>query len=180
MPPLFGVLIFIHGLCTLIAPAIELPSTMSRRLVLPILRLSNSRVTGLHALPDLPSSALVRRISPRVASRHASTEIPPKAIVLEKPDKFRPPSHPQRLNRRPPRQYPGPPLSEPEREAQKTKRYPHMFPNEGTTLHWFLTNKWIHLWISLVCALPPLGCYTSTSSEVDRLMNCSLQSFLQD
>ncbi len=123
---------------------------MSRRLLLAILRPSSGRFTALHTLPDLPNNALARRISPRVASRHASTELPPKTIVLEKPDKFRPPSHPQRLNRKPSRQYPGPPLSESEREAQKTKRYPHMFPNEGTKLHWFLTNKWIHLWISLV------------------------------
>src|SRR5271170_7428837 len=86
----------------------------------------------------------------RLSVRHASTEAPPKTIVLEQPDKFRPPSHPQRLNRRAPRQYPGPPLSEAERKAQKTKRYPHMFPNEGTFMHWFLTNRWLHLFITVV------------------------------
>jgi hypothetical protein len=86
----------------------------------------------------------------RLSVRHASTTAPPKTIVLEQPDKFRPPSHPQRLNRRAPRQYPGPPLSEAERKAQKTKRYPHMFPNEGTFMHWFLTNRWLHLFITVV------------------------------
>jgi len=122
---------------------------MSRRTIFSIIRPPTSRFTVLNALQDSPANTLVWHVSPLVSSRHASTELPPKTIVLEKPDKFRPPSHPQRLNKRPPRQYPGPPLSEPEREAQKTRRYPHMFPNEGTTLHWFLTNKWIHMWISL-------------------------------
>jgi hypothetical protein len=129
-------------------------SAMSRRLLLSILRPSSIRAICLHPSPDLSStSAIVRRTS---SQRHASsTAIPPKTIVLEKPDKFRPPSHPQRLNRKPPRQYPGPPLSEAERQAQRTRRYPHMFPNEGTPLHWFLTNRWIHLCISLVCCNTP-------------------------
>lgn len=26
-----------------------------------------------------------------------------------------------------------------------------MMPLEGTWMHWFLTNRTIHLWISLVC-----------------------------
>ena len=123
----------------------NLSFTMSRRLLLSILRPSSIRPIRLSPSPDL-STAIMRRISIRTAS----TAVPPKTIVLEKPDKFRPPSHPQRLNRKPPRQYPGPPLSEQERQAQQTRRYPHMFPNEGTALHWFLTNKWIHMWISLV------------------------------
>jgi len=76
-------------------------------------------------------------------------------MVLEKPDKFRPPSHPQRLNRRPPRAY-NQGLTPTEREVQKTKRYPHTFPNEGTVLYRFLTNRAIHLWITLVGVLYPL------------------------
>ena len=83
-----------------------------------------------------------------VGARFGSTDSTP--ITLAQPDKFRPPSHPQRLNRKPPRQYRGPPLSEAEMEARKTKRYPRMFPNVGTKLHWFLTSKWIHVWITLV------------------------------
>jgi hypothetical protein len=125
--------------------------TMSRRLLLSIIRPSSIHFTALNPLRDLPTRVVLQHRAPQLSIRNASTAIPPKTIVLEKPDKFRPPSHPQRLNRKPPRQYPGPPLSESERQAQKTKRYPHMFPNEGTPLHWFLTNKWIHMWISLVC-----------------------------
>src|SRR2546423_5191091 len=123
---------------------------MSRRLLLSILRPSSIRVISLKPSQDVSATAIVRRLYAPISIHHASTTTPPKTFVLEKPDKFRPPSHPQRLNRKPPRQYPGPPLSESERQAQKTRRYPHMFPNEGTALHWFLTNKWIHMWISLV------------------------------
>ncbi|MCJ1246280.1 hypothetical protein MMC30_003486 [Trapelia coarctata] len=72
-----------------------------------------------------------------------------KPRVLEKPAKFNPPSHPARLNRPPPRQYPGPPLSASEMEAQKTKQYPHMMPPEGSFMHWFLTNRSIHVYITL-------------------------------
>ena len=80
--------------------------------------------------------------------RSASSIPPPKPRVLEKPDKFRPPSHPARIRAKP--RYTGPPLSENERQAQKTRRYPHMMPPEGTFFHWFLTNRTIHLWITLV------------------------------
>ena len=127
---------------------------MSRRMLLAILRPRYSQGRPLTASGhDISIAAALHRPAPwaHPSYRHASTNLPPKAIVLEPPDKFRPPSHPQRLNRKPPRQYPGPPLSDAEREAQKTRRYPHMFPNPGTGLYWFLTNKWIHLWICLVC-----------------------------
>ena len=84
----------------------------------------------------------------RPSIRHASNNPPPKPRVLEKPDKFRPPSHPSRIRSKP--RYTGPPLSENERQAQKTRRYPHMMPAEGTFLHWFLSNRAIHVWITLV------------------------------
>jgi len=82
--------------------------------------------------------------------RHASTLTPPpppKPRVLEKPDKFRPPSHAARI--RQPSRYTGPPLAEKERQAQKTRQYPHMMPPEGTVMHWFLTNRPLHTYISL-------------------------------
>lgn len=86
----------------------------------------------------------------RTSIRHASNDTPSsQPIVLEKPDKFRPPSHSQRLAR--PRQKAYNQESTPhEQEAQKTRRYPHMFPNEGTFMHWFLTNRFIHVWITMV------------------------------
>ena len=81
--------------------------------------------------------------------RHASTTPPPKPRVLEKPERFNPPSHPSRLRTKP-RQYPGPPLSEHERKAQTKRKYPHMMPPEGTFMHWFLTSRALHTWITLV------------------------------
>lgn len=85
-----------------------------------------------------------------------------KPRVLAQPDKFRPPSHPARrviptrngkLVDAAPYNYPGPPLSEKEKEEMKKKRYPNMFPPEGTVMHKFLTSRWIHVWIAMVCSL---------------------------
>ena len=93
--------------------------------------------------------------------RNASTN-PSKPIVLEKPEKFNPPSHPQRLNKRPaPRNYPGPRLSESQVEEQKTKQYPNTLPPEGTWRYWFLTNRRIHVFITLVRSTSSTSGYTS-------------------
>jgi hypothetical protein len=99
-------------------------------------------------------------ILPRPYRRHASsTADPGKPIVLEKPDKFRPPSHSQRLvrGRARPNTFGGgynQASTEKEQESQKSKRYPHTFPNEGTRMHKFLTNKSWHVYITLVRPTP--------------------------
>lgn len=89
--------------------------------------------------------------------RQAKAEDKPR--TLPQPDKFRPPSHPARRviqtrngNKvvREPFNYPGRPLTAKEKEEQKTKRYPNMFPAEGTVLFKFLTSRWIHVWIAMV------------------------------
>lgn len=95
-----------------------------------------------------------------------------KQILLEKPDKFRPPSHPARrvlqtrngrLVNPGPINYPGPKLSEKEKEELKHRRYPHMFPPEGTVMFKFLTNRWIHVWIAMVClVLSPSPTYINS------------------
>jgi hypothetical protein len=79
----------------------------------------------------------------------ASKPISKGPIVLEKPAKFNPPSHGQRIKATP-RNYPGPKLSDLEEQEKKTKQYPHMMPAEGTAMHWFLTNKSIHIYIAFV------------------------------
>lgn len=123
------------------------------------------------SLGDMASQSIPRLLLPRgrfplrshrlqqnataLGPRHASTSGPQKARLLEKPDKFRAPSHPQRL-RTPRPSYAGPSLSQQELEAQKTKQYPHMMPPEGSFMHWFLTNKFIHLWITLVSGSVPI------------------------
>ncbi|KIV83326.1 hypothetical protein PV11_05360 [Exophiala sideris] len=91
--------------------------------------------------------------SQRIFLRAASTTTPPPnskgPIVLEQPDKFRPPSHPSRLaaRRRPAAYNQG--STEQEKEQQKTRTYPHMFPQKGSFMHWFLTDRWIHIWITM-------------------------------
>ncbi|KIX97287.1 uncharacterized protein Z520_06739 [Fonsecaea multimorphosa CBS 102226] len=87
-------------------------------------------------------------------STSTSTNSSGKPIVLEQPDKFRPPSHPARLGRaRRPTPGGGGAYNQgttaEERERQKSRSYPHMFPNKGTFMHWFLTDRWIHLWITM-------------------------------
>ena len=101
------------------------------------------------------SFSLVQRPSriPAFQRRNASstTTDPNKPIVLDKPDKFRPPSHGQRLPRGRPRTsgYNQASTAK-EQESQRTRRYPHTFPNEGTVMHRFLTNRRIHLFITVV------------------------------
>jgi hypothetical protein len=84
-----------------------------------------------------------------------------KPIVLEQPSHFRPPSHGSRRIKEAPR-YPGPKLSEEEEATQKTRKYPNMMPAEGTFMHWFLNNRSIHLWLTLVSL--PSALISSTAS----------------
>lgn len=93
-------------------------------------------------LPQLGLAYAVRMVSNR------TTQVPNKPRVLEKPARFNPPSHGSRRSR-PQRSY-GAALSDAELDAQKSKRYPNMMPPEGTLLHWLLTNRALHLWITLV------------------------------
>ncbi len=122
------------------------PSTMSRaaipRFLLP---------RGVHRIPYQSIIATSK------SARHASSRPPPtdKSRILEKPAKFNPPSHGARLNKAPPRNYPGPALSHEAKQERATKQYPHMMPSEGTFMHWFLTNRSIHMWITLVNLLLP-------------------------
>lgn len=94
----------------------------------------------------LHSRQLQARLIP-ISRRASTTTPPPKPRLLEKPERFNPPSHGRRLKAKS-KTY-GAPLSEEAQQAQRTKQYPHMMPPEGTFLHWFLTNRLIHLFISL-------------------------------
>ncbi|KAL8970540.1 MAG: hypothetical protein Q9183_001474 [Haloplaca sp. 2 TL-2023] len=114
-----------------------------------------SLVPGIKAVPPFPPTRLCvlgaarRSIFPwKNASTTANAS---KPRVLEKPAKFYPPSHPQRLvkQRTIPRQYPGPPVSEAQKEEQRTKQYPNMMPAEGTFMFWFLTSRMLHMCITL-------------------------------
>lgn len=84
--------------------------------------------------------------------RTISSKAPPKVRILEKPTQFNPPSHGSKLRKEAPR-YPGPRLSAEEQATQKTKQYPNTQPPDGTFLHWFLNNRSIHMYITMVCNL---------------------------
>lgn len=115
------------------------------------------------SLPRLARSCAIKpslspRAHPRTARsrclfhRNASTKVPDtsnlRPLVLEQPDKFRPPSHGARKPRKP-RNF-GPALTKEEIKEQSTKRYPHSMPPEGTVMHKFLTSKGTHVWITMV------------------------------
>jgi hypothetical protein len=107
---------------------------------------NSSRQVAL--VPLSPSPSPLSRMLIRAASSTSSQ----KPIVLEQPDKFRPPSHPSRLTSRrgrAPAAYNQGTTAE-EQETQKTRTYPHMFPEKGSFMHWFLTDRWIHIWITMV------------------------------
>ncbi|EXJ90851.1 hypothetical protein A1O1_03956 [Capronia coronata CBS 617.96] len=110
-----------------------------------------------------PYSSTPRRAAGGISGSNGK-QPPQSPFVLEQPDKFRPPSHPARLTRRPPRAYNQTATVE-EKEQQKTKSYPHMFPNKGTFMHWFLTDRKIHIWITMG-TLTFLAIITMTESFV--------------
>ncbi|KAI1136676.1 hypothetical protein F5Y05DRAFT_101199 [Hypoxylon sp. FL0543] len=83
---------------------------------------------------------------------------PSKPLVLEKPERFNPPSHGQRLPRSIPKHYGGA-LSDAELQAQTAKAYPGLPPPENTWAHWFLHSRGIHLFITLG-TLTGLAVYT--------------------
>ena len=56
----------------------------------------------------------------------------------------------------------GPKLSEEDKKRMATKKYPNMMSPEGTFSHWFLNNRVIHLWITMVC----LFSFSSEPSKV--------------
>ncbi|KAK3943465.1 hypothetical protein QBC46DRAFT_377107 [Diplogelasinospora grovesii] len=94
----------------------------------------------------------------RVELRFASTTTPPppkttrfKTPVLEKPERFNPPSHGSKLPSKGStlgRTYGGD-LSASEVQAQKQRDYPGMMAPEGTWGHWIWNSRGIHLFITL-------------------------------
>lgn len=118
----------------------------------------NSGISSIHrgsqACHKQPNSSQSNR---RYASSSTRDPPPPgKPIVLEQPDKFRPPSHAAKRNARSTTGMYGAGaaynqgMNERERARSREKSYPHMFPNPGTTMHWFLTTRWVHVSITMV------------------------------
>jgi hypothetical protein len=90
-----------------------------------------------------PTLTIVRNARMQAAPSNAA-----KSRTLAKPDKWRPPSHPTRLPKQP-RTY-GVPLTAEQKQAMSRKRYPNMFPPEGTLAHTVITSRALHVAISMV------------------------------
>ncbi|KAI3327983.1 hypothetical protein HD806DRAFT_344685 [Xylariaceae sp. AK1471] len=123
--------------------------------------------------PVVPSSApastsepMVRAVAPKPTTAPAPakpTAAPPtvdpsKPIVLEKPERFNPPSHGARLPRSTPKHYGGP-LTTEEVQSQAKKSYPGLPPPPNTWSHWFINSRGVHMFITLG-TLTSLAFYT--------------------
>lgn len=137
----------------LIAMASSLPLQSIPRFLLPrrdILLRPHTRLLLQHATSLRYASTSGKGLSEEFRRRMAAQQ--QKATpVIPQPDKFRPPSHSaRRPNRNLENKIYGPPISEEDKKRMATKKYPNMMSPEGTFSHWFLHNRSIHVWISLV------------------------------
>ncbi|KAI0432879.1 hypothetical protein F5Y09DRAFT_339239 [Xylaria sp. FL1042] len=98
--------------------------------------------------PAPASKPVVQAVAPKPAVTPPSTPSPSKPIVLEKPERFNPPSHGSRLPRSTPRHYGGSMTAE-EVQAQSQRSYPGLPPPPNSWSHWFIHNTSIHAFISL-------------------------------
>ncbi|KAI0402118.1 hypothetical protein F4802DRAFT_384616 [Xylaria palmicola] len=111
------------------------------------------------APPPAASEPVVEAVAPKPKPAAAPPVADPsKPIVLEKPERFNPPSHGSRLPRSTPRHYGGP-LSAEEAQAQTQKTYPGLPPPPNTWSHWFIHSRTVHMLITLG-TLTALAFYT--------------------
>ncbi|XXG97166.1 Ribosome biogenesis ATPase rix7 [Hypoxylon texense] len=106
-------------------------------------------------VPVTPAPETVVKAEPTPTAKPVD---PSKPLVLEKPEKFNPPSHGARLPRSTPKHYGGP-MSDAELQAQNVKTYPGLPPPDNTWTHWFIHSRSIHLFITLG-TLTSLAIYT--------------------
>ncbi|KAM7208631.1 hypothetical protein V8F20_001054 [Naviculisporaceae sp. PSN 640] len=137
-------------------------TTSVPRFLLPQRGLIWRRIPPTLTTPSGPggSRVLIRFAS----SKPSNTTTPKKPLVLEKPERFNPPSHGARLPKKGglPKHYGGG-LSEAEFAKQKTSQYPGMMAPEGTFEYKFWHNPWIHTVIALT-ALASLSFWTYTET----------------
>lgn len=145
----------------------------SARLMQALARSRNNPQIHTFTAQHHPTSSIHRTIAPTQFARNASSSSskdsqppqspPKKGIVLEQPDKFRPPSHGARRNAKSTTNMYGggaaynQGMTAKEFEASKSKKYPNMFPQEGTKMHWFLTTRWIHVTLTMVSSCLVFG-----------------------
>jgi hypothetical protein len=161
-------------------------STTIMSALVPSRRLTARALYLSRALLLLPPRTAMQRAPASTLSKDskaspASASAVPKGRLLEKPARFNPPSHAARLPRRGRQQTAYQvPLSSKEKAQQKVRSYPHMMPPEGTFLHWFLTNRNIHVWITMVCFLPFLLLFCFYLLLLMMFLLCSFPLFLDD
>jgi len=97
------------------------------------------------------SSSSSSSSNPTVTSSSSSTSTKPKPRVLEKPERFNPPSHGAQLPRKNgmPRHYGGD-LSKEEVLTQIRKEYPGLMAPSGSLAYRVIYSKWVHLTITIV------------------------------
>lgn len=95
----------------------------------------------------MPASQSVRV---RYASTKGGNGASQKPIVLEKPERFNPPSHGSRLKRNSTPKHYGPALTADEIATQNKKHYPGMMAPEGSWSHWFWHSRLLHTFITMV------------------------------
>ncbi|KAI0859289.1 hypothetical protein F4860DRAFT_269033 [Xylaria cubensis] len=111
-----------------------------------------------HAAPTpAASETIVQAVAPKPAAAPPAAD-PSKPIVLEKPERFNPPSHGSRLPRSTPRHYGGS-LTAEEVQAQNQRTYPGLPPPPNTWSHRFINSRGIHMFITLG-TLTSLAFYT--------------------
>ncbi|KAI1269910.1 hypothetical protein F5Y18DRAFT_113230 [Xylariaceae sp. FL1019] len=117
--------------------------------------------TPAESTPSSPISSTPRAPKPTDAPPKPTSKVavdPSKPIVLEKPERFNPPSHGARLPRSTPKHYGGP-ITHEEVKAQASRTYPGMAPPPNTWSHWFINSRGIHAFITLG-TLTGLALYT--------------------
>jgi hypothetical protein len=133
----------------------------SQTINLALRRTSASYLSRPSSSTSSSSRSLLRNslANPHLQRHYSSKRAPnpptPPKTTLAKPDRYRPPSHPPRvlrsanLNSIDLNPSYGPSLTAAEKAAQSKRQYPNMMPPEGTFLHWFLTSRGIHVFITL-------------------------------
>ncbi|KAK4132874.1 hypothetical protein BT67DRAFT_463243 [Trichocladium antarcticum] len=117
------------------------------RFLLPQSGLIWRRVVAATPAPP-PSASASRRVFLRFASSSSSSSKPGPRI-LEKPERFNPPSHGARLPKKTtPRHYGGD-LSADEIKVQAQTDYPMMMAPKGSRAYWFWHSRWIHVVITV-------------------------------